>query len=101
MINRILLAFVLSGCAAGSVVDPETLKLPPTEPQRPAPIQEGPKDPTPIPQSCKLIRTVWGGNCRLDEYKCEDGSYRLDGRCYPPDWAPPWENIPDPPPYRK
>lgn len=94
---KLILCLLLTGCAAGSVVDPETLKEPPSEPQKPSVIQEGPKDPTPIPENCKLIRTVRGGNCILEEYKCADGSYRLDGRCYPPDWEFPHKNDPYPP----
>lgn len=47
--------------------------------------------------SCYIIRTVWQGNCKLDLIYCDDGQYRLSGKCYPPDWAPPWKNLPDPP----
>lgn len=94
---RTIIALLLVGCANGvSDPDPPTTSIPIATPQLPAPKEsDTPEKPGP---DCKLIRTVWGGNCRLDEYKCADGSYRLDGKCYPPDWTPPWENLPDPPP---
>jgi len=89
-----IIALLLVGCANG-VSDPD----PPI-----VPIVESQKDPPPEPigtpekpgPDCKLIRTVWGGNCKLEEFYCKDGSYRLDGKCYP-SWELPHKNDPDPP----
>lgn len=93
---KLILCLLLTGCAVGSTTDPEVLKPPPIEPQRPAPVEPDAGQPDPIPQSCKLIRTIWGGNCKLDEYQCADGTWKLDGKCYP-SWELPHQNDPDPP----
>lgn len=96
MLKCLFLSFLLIGCAEGSSPIPEDVLNPPVShpPQRQAPNQDDVQSPS---NRCTLIRTIWSGNCKLEEFKCEDGSYRLDGRCYPPDWEPPWKNIPDPP----
>lgn len=92
---KFFLTIFLTGCAVGSgPIDPEVLNPPVEEAERVS-APEAPSAPTPVPQSCKLIRTVWGGNCRLDEYLCPDGSYRLDGKCYP-GWELPHKNDPYP-----
>lgn len=87
---------LLVGCAADNTPDPPIVSPTPViEPQKPAPVvTDIPEKPGP---NCHIIQTVWGGNCRLDEYICDDGTYKLDGKCYPPDWVPPWKNLPDPP----
>lgn len=96
MLRWALLCAMLCGCATGSVVDPETLNPPVVQvPQKPAPVEDAGIENDGV--KCILIQSVYGGNCRLDEYQCDDGSYRLDGKCYPPDWIPPWKNRPDPP----
>ena len=92
-----LIALLCCSCAAGSVAEPEEIKTPPINAQRPAPIEPVEVDAGPSVK-CVLVRTVWGGNCKLDEFKCDDGTWRLDGKCYPPAWSPP--NLPDPP-YKK
>lgn len=101
MFSRIALCLLMVGCAHGVVDEPE--KSPPIqEPRIRVPQGDaGNQSPESPGVKCVLIRTIYGGNCVLHEYKCEDGSYRLDGKCYPPDWEPPWENLPDPPPYKR
>lgn len=94
--TKIILCLFLSGCAAGSVVDSEDLKEPAPIKQRPAPVEDAGSDDASSNVKCVLIRTHWGGNCKLDEYKCDDGSYRLDGKCYP-SWELPHKNDPAPP----
>ena len=97
-LTTLLALLLLTGCAVGSTTDPADLREPTPEAQRPAPApveDAGSLDAGHV--TCVLIRTHWGGNCKLDEYRCDDGSYRLDGRCYPPAWEVPWKNLPDPP----
>jgi len=92
---KFFLLLALSGCAVGSTTDPESLKDPPLLPQR-----DPPEEPVEIivPHvKCTFVRAHWGGNCVINEFICDDGSYRLDSRCYPPDWKFPWEDLPDPP----
>lgn len=98
MLKLTILCLLLAGCAAGSTADllSEPRESVP-EPQRPAPapVDAGGTDAGHV--TCVLVRSIVGGDCVLDEYKCDDGSYRLDGRCYPPAWEVPWKNLPDPP----
>jgi len=92
--KRSIIALLLVGCAADNEPTPPIISDPVIlVPQRPAPYEDTRKEPGP---TCRIIRTVWGGNCRLDEYKCADGSYRLDGKCFP-SWELPHKNDPDPP----
>ncbi len=96
MFSNIAFCLLLVGCAHGVVDDPESPPI--QEPRVQVPqVDAGMNTPEPPKVKCVLNRTIYGGNCVLHEYKCEDGSYRLDGRCYPPDWVLPWEHIPDPP----
>lgn len=90
---KTLIFILLCSCATG-VSDP--LPPEPTQtPQKPAPTPDETVGTDANP--CVIIKTVWGGNCRFDEYQCKDGSIKFDGKCYPPDWVPPHSNDPDPP----
>jgi len=97
MLKLTILCLLLAGCAAGSTADLSEPRESVPEPQRPAPapVDAGGTDAGHV--TCVLVRSIVGGDCVLDEYKCDDGSYRLDGRCYPPAWEVPWKNLPDPP----
>lgn len=92
---------VFFGCAKGSEA-PEVLNLPEEKiPAREPPPQDNSTNHD-AGEVCVLVRTVWGGNCKVEQFKCPDGTWRLDSKCYPPDWVFPWENLPDPPPdYKK
>lgn len=91
---KIILCLLLTGRAAGSVTDPDSLKEPDPIPQREAPKEDGGED---AGIRCVAIKSLWGGNCNVVIFKCSDNSFREDGKCYPPDWEIPWKNTPDPP----
>lgn len=100
MFSRIVLCLLMVGCAHGVVDEPEVVTPIQKSNVKVPQVDAGLETPEPARVKCVLNRTIYGGNCVLHEYKCEDGSYKLDGKCYPPDWAPPWENLPDPPPFK-
>ena len=91
----ILVSVSMCGCAADGDPDPVPVLVANEPPQRPAPVEDHSKTPGP---ACHITRSVSGGNCRIDVYECDDGSVKLDGKCYP-GWTPPWKNLPDPPPF--
>lgn len=95
----VLTTILMLGCAQGSEApDPEVLNPPVNSPPRRDAPEQTPPEKSETPSSCVLVKTVWGGNCKVDFFKCPDGTWHLDSKCYPPDWVFPWENLPDPPP---
>lgn len=87
------MAFVLIGCSADNEPNQDPKPVAPS-PQRPAPVEDANVEDT---TTCTIVKSVWAGNCVVEVIECSDSSEKLDSRCYPPDYAFPWKNAPDPP----